>query len=195
MKKIIFTTLLLSTLISCFPLSAFGAIVEVTATINSVQIPQRAATMGKSVSTEFYLPNSRMVIAQTNGSVVATGSLPSGRLKQGASATFSFAYDPTLAPYNVYAEVSVSNTAGTAICKADCGNVTSGASWAYFSSGSLYYNTAGSWSIASCPATTDSPPSQCTASSANSSLIALDTAKVVNGYWRSPTIYTITLNQ
>ncbi len=185
MKKILISILFFAALLFCFPSSALGSVIEVTVTITGVQLPQRAIIMSMPEDTKFYIPDSRIIITRhSDGAIMGVGNLSSNQLKMDSSTTIAFPYSGVLAPYDIYAEVKVNTTVGTTVCDAGCGTVTSGADWAYLFGDSLYYFYGSSWFKASCP-------SSCTASASNSSRIALSKNKVVNGYWRSPSLYTI----
>ena len=199
MKKNIYLLLIFISVVFCFPLLAKGAVVEMTVTINDFRIPQRAVMLGLPLNTVMGTMSARITAVGNDGSVQGIGNFPYDEAYPGVSTTFSFPYSSTLAPYNIYTEIQV-DTASSTACKADCTKVSTGGStgWYYIHpyAGDSHYTifcwptlpSCGYYDWAVCPA---APMSTCGGNNG----FALPSASVVNGYWRSPSLYTITGNQ
>jgi hypothetical protein len=177
-KKLLFSILFFSTIFVCFPLPAFGAVMELTVTITSVKIPERAAMIfaPDRPNTEFAIGRGRIAVRKnSDGSLMGYGgTTPShwgryyvgGILEKDTVTTVTFPYDSNSA-YNVDAEVRVkpASVLDTVGCRPDCTPISGGyiaysydvpvpseneidTYWALY-----YYSTEyNSWSIGGCPA-------------------------------------------
>src|SRR3989339_1930503 len=186
MKKTLFSIVFLTATLFCLPVPALGAIVQLTVTISSIQIPERAAMLYKSVNKEFAFDGgARVVVVKKSDGTLGTpiaaeeiyhSTYGRGVLRQGSSAKIAFNYDPTLVPFNVYIEIVAMTTGGDIYCSAGCIPVSN----SYRSATSLYMIEGGD---VSCPAPAcDSP---------NSVNIAFPSGNIFsqkgsNEYWRSP---------
>jgi len=178
MKKILFSVFFSFAFFLCFPLSAFGAAMEVTVTITGVRSPERSAMLLRAdrPNTEFVFPNNSgriMVIRNSDSSIKATVAVPAYP-KKNSVVTFTIPYEAALAPYSVYLEIQATPENNPA-CKADC-SVVSG----WYKICQFY--------------TFDYSNYQCQAATCNSSYtgcIAVDPAHIVAGFWRSPILFTI----
>jgi len=212
MNKILFSIFFFSALIFCFPLTTLGAVMEMTVTIDSIQIPERAemvwTTGGQTAdghladrpNTEFGFDYSRITVVDKNISVKALKwfdytTIPGAGgfqhpMQKDSTLTFAFPYDVALAPYKVYAEVQAQPQGSSPVLKADCTLVPSGSNW-YVSTNYLYYN---SFKVAAmCPSTMvtvpNSPVAPCYKCIAFQSAVWYP----ADGYyfWRSEPLVTI----
>lgn len=202
MKKIFFLQLFFLVIIFLFPSTALGVVtdMEITVTITSLQIPERAAMILVSdrPNTEFQIDGARIAIVKNSDGVVQkTADFPSVNpyqrsAKKNASITFSFPYVNSMAPFNVYLEIAA--VAATVVpgggmgCRADCSNIPNISDW-YLSSARIYYLPSGGGTpvLAGCP----NPPCTYPPIYDTPYQVAFAKSNIVNGYWRSPSILTI----
>lgn len=129
MKKILILFLFSIVAGVFLPGLAHGAVMQMTVTINSIQIPERSAMLLKPVNSNlFFLNNGRVVVVKSGSpnAVAIMGAGAPGVFPPWTSSQFSFPYDST-ATYTVHLEVLTRPLSGTT-CKADCTPV-SDANW------------------------------------------------------------------
>ena len=177
MKKTLFSVFFFFALFF-FPLSVLGAAMEITVTITSVKSPERSAMVLKTdrPNTEFAFPqgSGRITVIRNSNSFVEALAPVAGYVRKDSFATFTMAYGAALAPYNVYLEIQAVAQGSNVICKADCSSVPANSGWYYISPFYTSPDLCGYY----CPV----PPCNNTYKGA----IALNSAYVVGGYWRSP---------
>jgi len=188
MKKILLAIIFLSVIIFVAPAPVFGAAnMEVTVTITSFQIPERAAYLlyEDPSNTEFGIEKSRITVVRNRDNLVV-GSMdfaPLGRMAKNASVVIPFSYIANDAPYNIHAEIRVESTpAGYTAAKADCSLVVLSSSEWYKTYTTLKNNV---WQ----------ETSFCLNAGNYGNYLAVPASSVILGgsfyYWRSPVLFTI----
>ena len=190
MKKILFFVALIFVATLCFPPVASAAVMQLTVTINNIQIPERSAMLLKDVNTEFQFSYARIAVVNNSNSVV--GASTPTTIQKNYSTTVSFSYNNST-PFSVYLERRVQLvTAMYGSCKADCTFIAN-TSWYNFEGKYILYDVNGdvaSINNASCPA-------PCLIGGGYNRYIAVDPAHVVtpsdttSKYWRSPALFVI----
>jgi len=149
MKKNQLITLFFLAIFIFSPLITHGATMEVTVTINSLQIPERSTVLllNDRPNSEFLIGSSvtekgsRLLILDKNNNLIAKPFLieaPSfnyGHIFKGSYAVASFTYLAESAPYNAYLEIRVyKQYEGETSFNADCSTytvATGGTAWYY----------------------------------------------------------------
>jgi len=209
--KSIFYICLAGFFVFWFPLPVFGAVMEVTVTITSMKIPQRAgaALAPDRPNTEFRINNMRITVVNRDDDVVARSWF---NIQAGTEATVYFPYDNTKTPYHIYLEHRAYGPAngyglpegeeGVIMCRADCSNVVDAPGvvadeWFYL--GGVEYSSCQPSYDPSCHASCPYPA--CSASYdpvfVNLDGLAVDPVNVIwspyddDYVWRSPVLFTI----
>jgi len=219
MKKELLSIFFFSAVLFFSPLNANGAVVELTVTIDSLRIPERAEAVvtDDRPDTEFILPSASLVILDKNGDIAQPNidlyysgfdnneSSDLMFFKKNSFATTDFTYDVNLAPYQVYIDIPVTKqSVDSTVFTADCSPHT------YLIDGVAWYYTAfrinekeidngkGILNIYHvCPRYACNNENECY----NNDYLAFEPTNIVRhkGYnigqfWRSPSIYSINLD-
>lgn len=182
---------LLGILIFWFPVTTFGATLELTVTITSFQIPDRAAVKlgGANYTAEVTISNSRVTVVKVGSNSPAIKDF-TGNMGKNSTATVSVANYDSSATYNIYTEIRAYNYGSNVVCKSDCSPTTGYATYA---------NPLSGGSALSCPT------NNCHGATSYPDRLALNSSSIImyNGsnqvvtsgastyYWRSPSIYQI----
>lgn len=215
MKKILLSILLFYVALFCLPLNVNGTIVELTVTINSLQIPERAeATLiDDRPDTEFILPNATLVVLDRNGDITQPNidsynssfyNYESSGLmyfNKNSFATTAFTYNAELAPYSAVIEIPVTKQEiDSTVFKADCSPHT------YLVGGIAWYYTDSSFVIKEIDNEVIDhvcPENACYINACHNNQLAFDPTHIADYgdrwgmsryIWRSPSIYYINLD-
>lgn len=144
MKKIFFLILFLA-IIFCFPLSAFGANLEITVGITSVRIPEAAINMfaPDGPNTEFTLYQGTYItlVDDSSDSVVA-GMYNTVYVRRNETITISYSNYDITKTYKVYFyQRAEPQQQSQTIYKADCTPVAAGSGWYYLFQTPYYVNS------------------------------------------------------
>jgi len=198
MKNNILLILFSLPIIFCFPLSADAAVMELTFTVSSLNIPERAAILTSSnyPDTEFLLRQAR-IVAMVGTSVKAIKYFPknsNGDVQEGESLIITFPYSVGTS-YDLHLEVRGWNQGSNIMCTVKCdvipANSNQCVAW-----DSVYYKNFSPSGSASCPSTTCSGSNyRDRLSFAGPCYGYYDYNSTKSGttyyFWRSPTILTI----
>ena len=163
---------------------------ELTVTINNIQIPERAAMIlapDRAIGTEFQLSSSRIVVVKDIAPTTPVNVSAVSNLKANSSVIIPFPYESSV-QYSVHLEQSASPQGSNIICKADCTPVPANSGW-YYSTSALLYSSGGVYN-----ANSPCPSAVC---GSFQSYIAFDPTHVFGTgakYWRSPSLFTIAAN-
>ena len=196
--QVIFAVFIFSIVfVFCLPLPTFGATMEITITLSSVQIPERSAMLLLSdrPNSEFSIPGQSRIVVVSKSGVIERWSwledndgVPEWDIQKDLGGTFSFPYDATKAPYTVHVETYVYEQY-TIICKADCTPVPANSGWYVTMFALSYYHIPAPYTgwygypFNLCPSVLCTAPDR--------GYLAIDPANVFNHYWRLPALLTI----
>ena len=196
MKKKLLLVLFSLSIIFCFPKLTDATVMEVTFTVLSLTIPERAIILGKQLNTEFLLQETR-IVAMVGTSTKAIKYFPknnNGDVQAGESAIITFPYSPGTS-YDLHLEIRGYNQGNNITCTAKCDAIPANSNQCV-TRNAVYYKDYTPSSSTMCPFTTCpgsyygnrfSFPGGCFGYN------DYNTIKTGTTYyfWRSPTIFTI----
>ena len=201
MKKILFLFLFSIIFLFAFPLSGFAISYEVTVTITSVKIPERAGMIlaPNRPNTEFMIPRAYFTIVDKNDAVArrlpgaSSGSYYN--LLSGLTEIITFPYNALFAPYTLNVEAMTPSSPDTYynVCAADCSTISKNSGYYTFQAYPKFRKLDSAFDYITCP-------NMCAGGSGYEYNIALSPENVFQDtvwgnssyrYWRSPPLLTI----